>query len=119
MGYSSADDFHAGGDDVDHGRQRSLDGELQAETPGTTIFRLRCLATWMDGDGSLGSVPVCSKIARAWDGGAIHSEKRESGVMIAAIYNTARRVRVSVCPFQLCWAGSQHQRGRAQKQDWC
>jgi hypothetical protein len=33
----------------------------------------------MDIDGSLGSVPVCGKIARAWDGSAIRSEKREAG----------------------------------------
>jgi hypothetical protein len=34
MGYSSADDFHACGDDVDSGltKKLALDGELQAET---------------------------------------------------------------------------------------
>jgi hypothetical protein len=92
MGYRSADDFHACGDDVDNRltKKLALDGELQAKTSGTTIFSLRRTAAWMNNEASLGSVPECGEKARAWDGGAICSETREARATIAAIYNTGR-----------------------------
>jgi hypothetical protein len=107
MGYRSADDFHACGDDVDNRltKKLALDGELQAKTSGTTIFSLRHTAAWMDSEASLGSVPECGEKARAWDGGAICSETRETRATIAAIYNTGRTC-LDMClsiPTQLGW----------------